>query len=237
MKFENQVILITGATGNLGRALVDALADSGSKLALFDHLEGRLSEMYSDLEGKIRLLYVENIDLSEQEAARRGIDQVIDRFGRIDIVINAAGGYAGGDPVDQTSVELWDRMMGLNARSVFLVSRMVIPLMRSQRSGSIVNVAARPGVKGQKNAAAYSVSKSAVLRLTESISAEVKQDGIRVNAIIPGTMDTPENRRAMPGANHARWVEPAAVADAILFLASEQARGICGASIPVLGAS
>jgi NAD(P)-dependent dehydrogenase (short-subunit alcohol dehydrogenase family) len=237
MTFENQVILITGATGNLGRALVNALADSGAKLALFDYRIGQLSALYPDLDSQIRHLFVEGIDLSEQEAVRRGIDQVIDHFGRIDIVINAAGGYAGGDPVDQTSVELWDHMMDLNARSVFLVSRLVIPLMRNQGSGSIVNIAARPGIKGRKNAGAYSASKSAVLRLTESISAEVKQDGIRVNTIIPGTMDTPENRAAMPGANHSRWVEPAAVADAILFLASDKARGICGASIPVLGPS
>jgi NAD(P)-dependent dehydrogenase (short-subunit alcohol dehydrogenase family) len=101
----------------------------------------------------------------------------------------------------------------------------------------IVNVGARPGVEGRKNSGAYSASKSAVLRLTESISAEVKADGVRVNAVIPGTIDTPDNRKAMPNANHDRWVDPATIADVILFLASEKARGICGASIPVYGTS
>lgn len=237
MTFENMVILITGATGNLGQALVKSLEGSGSKLVLFDHLRGRLSEMYPDLKDAIHVLFLEDTDLTDHEAVRHSIDQVIDRFGRIDVVINAAGGYQGGDPVDQTSVEIWDQMLDLNARTVFLVSRAVLPSMRTQGSGVIINVGARPGINGQKNAGAYSASKSAVLRLTESISAEVKKDGVRVNAVIPGTMDTPENRKAMPSANHTDWVEPEAVADVILFLASEQARGICGAYIPVLGAS
>jgi NAD(P)-dependent dehydrogenase (short-subunit alcohol dehydrogenase family) len=139
--------------------------------------------------------------------------------------------------VEDTAIDTWDKLMGLNARSVFLVSRAILPIMRAQGNGVMVNIGARPGVEGKKNAGAYSASKSAVLRLTESMAAEVKADGVRVNAVIPGTIDTPDNREAMPNANYSRWLEPSAVADAIFFLASSAARGICGACLPVYGNS
>jgi NAD(P)-dependent dehydrogenase (short-subunit alcohol dehydrogenase family) len=237
MNFDKQVILITGAAGDLGQALINALMDEGAHLALFDHREDRLKKMYPDLAGSGQNLIVDSIDLTDEQSVQSGIDQVIDHFGRIDVLINTVGGYTGGDPVDETSLEVWERMMAINVTSVFLTCRAVLPVMRSQGDGAVVNVGSRPGVVGRKNSGAYSASKSAVLRLTESIAAEVKADGVRVNAVIPGTIDTPDNRKAMPNANHDRWVEPSAVADVILFLASDAAREICGASIPVYGAS
>lgn len=237
MKFENQVIMITGAAGNLGQALVKRLEGSGAHLALFDHRQGRLSKTYPQLETGDRNIFVDEIDLTDEVSVSGGVDRVLDHFGRVDVLINAAGGYRGGHSLDETSIEIWDSMINLNARSVFLVSRAVLPGMRDQGSGAIVNVGARPGEKGSKNAAAYSASKCAVLRLTESIAAEVKRDGVRVNAVIPGTIDTPENREAMPKANHNRWVKASAVADLILFLASDKGSGVCGASVPVYGSS
>jgi NAD(P)-dependent dehydrogenase (short-subunit alcohol dehydrogenase family) len=237
MTFEHQVIMITGAAGNLGQALVEGLQGSGARLALFDHRQNRLSETYPQLETGDRILFVNQVDVTDEDAIGGSVDRVLDHFGRVDVLINAAGGYSGGQALDETSIETWDRMIDLNARSVFLVSRAVLPGMRDQGGGVIVNIGARPGLKGRKNATAYSASKGAVLRLTESISAEVHRDGIRVNAVIPGTIDTPENREAMPDANHERWVKPSAVADVILFLASDQASEISGASVPVYGSS
>ncbi len=123
----------------------------------------------------------------------------------------------------------------MNARSVFLVSRSVVPHMLSQGSGVIVNIGARPGVRGVANASAYSAAKGAVIRLTESLSAEVKRQGINVNCIMPGTIDTPANRAEMPDARHDRWVKPETVVDVIQFLASDAAKAIHGAAIPVYG--
>lgn len=237
MKFENRVVVLTGAAGNLAGAVIQALRGSGARLALFDHRKGRLAEMYPELSGDAHCLFVESVDLTDEIAVQNGLDQVIDRFGQVDVLINAAGGYSGGKSLEETTIDTWERMLDLNARTVFITSRAVVPTMRNQGGGSIVNVGARPGVEGVKNAAAYSASKSAVLRLTESLSAEVKHAGIHVNAVMPGTIDTPQNREAMPDANFDRWVEPAAIADVILFLASDAARGIYGALVPVYGAS
>lgn len=237
MTFENQVIFITGAAGNLGRALVNGLKEQGSQLALTDHREGRLAKLYPELEDRNQVLFVEPVDLTDEMSVQKGVDFVVDRFGRIDVLINAAGGYIGGTSVEETAFDTWENLMALNAGSVFLVSRAILPIMHAQGSGAVVNVGARPGVEGRKNAGAYSASKAAVLRLTESMAAEGKADGIRVNAVIPGTIDTPDNRKAMPNADHSRWVEPSAVADVIFFLASPAARGICGVSLPVFGRS
>jgi NAD(P)-dependent dehydrogenase (short-subunit alcohol dehydrogenase family) len=128
-------------------------------------------------------------------------------------------------------------LFNLNARAVFNLSRAVIPILKDAKSGKIIHIAARRGLKGAANEAVYSAAKSAVIRLTESMAQELKFDGINVNCVLPGTIDTPQNRAAMPDADFSRWVDPDAIADVILFLASDAARGITGASIPVYGKS
>jgi NAD(P)-dependent dehydrogenase (short-subunit alcohol dehydrogenase family) len=128
-------------------------------------------------------------------------------------------------------------MMDLNARSVFHTCRAVVPHMVRQGSGRIVNVSARAALEGKARMGPYCASKAAVLTLTESLAAEHKLDGVNVNCILPGTIDTPQNRAAMPDADHSRWVAPAALADVIVFLASEASRTVTGAAIPVYGQS
>lgn len=237
MQLDNKVVLVTGAAGNLGQALIKALLGTGARLALFDHRQDRLNKQFPELESDGRHLIVDSVDLTDEGSVRKAFDQVIDHFGQLDVLINAAGGYSGGTSIEETPTDTWEKMIALNAKTVLLACRSAVPIMRSQGRGAIVNIGARPGVEGRKNAGAYSASKSAVLRLTESTSAEVKTHGVRVNAVIPGTIDTPENRKAMPDADHERWVDPSAVADVILFLVSDQSRGICGACIPVYGTS
>jgi NAD(P)-dependent dehydrogenase (short-subunit alcohol dehydrogenase family) len=126
-------------------------------------------------------------------------------------------------------------MIKMNARSAFLISQAVVPVMIKQGSGKIIHVAAKAGLTGFANGAAYSASKAAVIRITESLAAELKDKGINVNCIVPGTIDTPQNREAMPNADPSRWLEPAAVADVILFLASNAARSVHGVALPVTG--
>jgi NAD(P)-dependent dehydrogenase (short-subunit alcohol dehydrogenase family) len=125
----------------------------------------------------------------------------------------------------------------MNGRSVFIACQKVIPDMLNQGSGKIVNLAARPGLEGQAGMAAYSASKSAVIRLTESMAAELKDQGINVNCVIPGTIDTPQNRETIPEADYSTWVTPESLADVILFLSSEAARDVHGAALPVYGRS
>jgi NAD(P)-dependent dehydrogenase (short-subunit alcohol dehydrogenase family) len=164
------------------------------------------------------------------------VDETINRFGRIDVLVNVAGGYRGGTPVHETPLTTWDFLLNLNARTVYSVSSAVIPAMLRQGSGKIVNVAARAALQGAAKMGAYSASKSAVIRLTEAMAAELKNDGINVNCVLPGTIDTPQNRATMKG-DPSRWVAPQAIADVILFLSSGAARAIHGAAIPVYGLS
>jgi len=235
--FTGRTAVITGAAGNLGGELAHELHRAGARLALVDLYPDRLRETCGDLNQSGRHLLIGSVDVTKEESLRDSVKQTIDSFGRIDMLFNVAGGYRAGNPVAETLVEEWDLMLNLNARSVFLAARAVLPHMLEQGSGHIINVGARPGLTGSPNAAAYSAAKSAVIRLTESIAAEVKQAGVHVNAVIPGTLDTPQNRKAMPGADHSTWVSLPALCDVILFLASDAARAIHGAAIPAYGLS
>jgi len=153
----------------------------------------------------------------------------------VDVLVNTFGGYRGGKPVHEADLADWDFLFNINVRTTLLCCRAVIPQMLKQGTGKIINVASRDGLSGSAGYAAYSASKSAVLRLTESMAAELKVSNINVNCIMPGTIDTPQNRAAVPNGDFTKWVEPAAIADVIAFLASEGARAINGAALPVYG--
>jgi NAD(P)-dependent dehydrogenase (short-subunit alcohol dehydrogenase family) len=233
--FSNRVVIVTGAAGNLGGAVARAFQAAGAKLVLVDRAADRLPRLFPDLVDSPNHFLATSVDLTNADAVETMVDETAKRFGRVDVLVNTAGGFRAGTPVHETPLETWDFMLNLNARTLFIASRAVIPHMLQQGSGSIVNVAARAALKGGAKMAAYSVSKSAVVRLTESMAAELKKDGINVNCVLPGTIDTPQNRQAMPNADHSRWVKPEAIADAILFLASDAARVVQGAAIPVYG--
>jgi NAD(P)-dependent dehydrogenase (short-subunit alcohol dehydrogenase family) len=231
--FSEQVVIVTGAAGNLGSAVARAFQSAGAKLALVDHAADRLGRIFPDWADSPDYLFVPAIDLTNPDDIQTLVDKTIEDFGRIDVLVNTAGGYRAGTPVHETSVDTWDFMLNLNARTVFLTSRAIIPHMLRERRGKIISVAARSATQGRANQAAYSVSKAAVIRLTESMAAELKDAGINVNCIMPGTIDTPANRQAMPNADYGRWTKPEAIAEVFLFLASDSARTLNGVSIPV----
>lgn len=231
--FSERVVVVTGAAGNLGNAVARAFQVAGAKLTLVDRAEDRLQRTYSDIAHAPDYFFANSVDLTNADAVQAMADETLERFGRIDALVNTVGGFRPGAPVHETSLETWDFMLNLNARPVFITSRAVIPHMLPQGYGKIVNVAARAGLSGRANMSVYSVSKSAVIRLTESMAAELKETGINVNCVVPGTIDTPGNRQAMPNADFSRWVKPEAVADVILFLASDSARILHGVAIPV----
>jgi NAD(P)-dependent dehydrogenase (short-subunit alcohol dehydrogenase family) len=149
--------------------------------------------------------------------------------------VNTVGAWGGGKPIHQEDLATWDFLLNVNLRTTLHCCRAVIPQMINQGHGKIINVASRDGLAGTGGYGAYSVSKSAVLRLTEALADELKNSNINVNCIMPGTIDTPQNRAAIPDADFSEWVEPSALADVILFLASDAARAINGAAIPVYG--
>ena len=228
MDFRGKTCLITGAAGNLGRAVAGAFASQGASLILMDHREDNLRSAYgSEGDGKRFAL----ADLRDAQSVARALPA---RTG-IDILCNIAGGFRMGQPVHETPEDTWELMLGLNAKSVINCARAVVPGMLAEGRGKIVNIAALAGLSGKANMGAYSASKSAVIRLTESMSAELRDRGINVNCILPNTIDTPQNRADMPKADPRRWVAPDALADVVLFLASDAARAIHGAAIPVNG--
>ncbi|MCS7066172.1 MAG: SDR family oxidoreductase [Fimbriimonadales bacterium] len=235
--FSGKVALITGATGALARVVARQFHEAGATLALTSTDDQRLHQLFADLALNPDHLLIGGVDLSDPAQAEAAVQQVVRRFGRIDILVNTVGGYKGGVPVHQTSIEDWDSMLTLNARVAFIVSRAVIPIMLQAGGGKMVHVVGRAGLAGSAGIAAYAAAKGAAIRLTESLAAELKEHQINVNCVLPSVIDTPANRAAMPSADFSRWVPPEAIGEVIMFLCSPAARAIHGAAIPVYGLS
>ncbi|MFO7662948.1 MAG: SDR family NAD(P)-dependent oxidoreductase [Chloroflexota bacterium] len=235
LDFKDQVIVITGGAGNLGAAVTRAFYLAGARVAVVDRVRDMAVEIFGDEipEGEY-CLYVSG-NLMDESSVAEVVDTIIKRFDHIDVLVNVAGGYRAGTPLHETPVDTWDFMMNLNARTVFLTSRAVIPHMIERERGKIISVGARAALKGTAQSGPYIASKMAVIRLTESMAAELKDKNINVNCILPGTIDTPDNRKDMPDADFDKWVTPDSMANVILFLASELAKDVNGAAVPVYG--
>lgn len=236
-QLKDKVVIITGAAGNLGSAAAEALHAAGARLALMDRGRDMIHDVFADSIPEGDTCFYIAANLMDEDAVEAAMQEIMAYFGRVDALVNIAGGFTMGPPLHETPLETWQFMMDLNARTVFLMCRTAIPHMLQQGSGRIVNIGARAALSGGANMAPYTASKSAVIRLTESMAAELRHDGINVNCILPGTIDTPRNRQDMPDADFDTWVAPEALADVILFLLSDSSRAINGASVPVYGRS
>lgn len=231
----DSVALIPGGAGNLGRAVTRAFLERGARVAVpfyktdhhdvLDALKGEYGE---------RLLTFA-LDLSTERGADAAVGQVLEWAGRLDTVAHLVGGWSGGIPLHETPAEVWDRMMDLNLKSAWLVARAAIPALRRGGGGSLVFVSARAAREGRAGNSAYAVSKAALVVLAEAIAEEYGEEGVRASAVLPGTLDTEDNRRAMPGADPTRWTSPEEVARVILFLAAPESGAVNGASVPVYG--
>jgi len=224
-----RTVVLTGASGNLGRAVASAFAGTGASLALLDVKPGSIQDSAMQI-------FVQT-DLFDAQSVQAAADRILQRFGRIDVLCNLAGGFRMGSPVHETSAQDWDFLFNLNARTVLHTAKAMVPAMLERGGGKIVNVAAYAAQKGAARMGAYAASKSAVIRLTETMAAELREHNINVNCVLPTIIDTPQNRADMPDADPRRWVAPADLAQVIVFLASEAARAIHGAAVPVRGLS
>jgi NAD(P)-dependent dehydrogenase (short-subunit alcohol dehydrogenase family) len=234
MDFNNKTVMVTGASGNLGRAAALAFHQRGANLVLVDRSLDHLRTAFGD-EGERRLFIT--ADLLDAAQVKEAVQTASARFGRIDVLCNIAGGFRMGPMVHETTDEDWNFLFDLNTRSLLHAVRAVVPDMLAGGGGKIVNIAANSAQKGVARMGAYCASKDVVIRVTEAMAAELRDSNINVNCILPSIIDTPQNRADMPGADPARWVAPEALADVIVFLASEGARAIHGAALPVVGRS
>ena len=235
--FSGKVALVTGASGNLGSAVAFAFQNAGAKMVLVGRSAERLNSAFGNMAESPDHIIIGDVDLTNEDDAKEIAKSAYDNFGRIDILVNTVGVFRGGKPVHEEDLETWEFLFKVNLQTTLLMCRSVIPYMLRQNNGKIINTASRNGLLGSANYGAYSVAKSAVIRLTESLAKELIDHNINVNCIIPGTIDTPQNRQSMPDANYSKWVSPDAIADVVLFLASHAARSIVGAAIPVYGRS
>ncbi|MGA7524297.1 MAG: SDR family oxidoreductase [Acidobacteriaceae bacterium] len=234
-RFENKVVLVAGGTGALGRAVSLAFLAEGAQVVVtyrqakeFEALRQVAGERGSALSGHA-------LDVTDMAATETLARKIVAEQGRIDTLVNAVGGYAGGMALWETPPEVFERMLALNLRAGFALARAVVPAMLRQGSGAIVNVASRAAFDHGAGAAAYAASKAAAVAMIDSLAADVKGRGVRVNSVVPSIFDTEENRKAMPGADFARWPKPEQIAQVVLFLCSDEARLIHGASVPVYG--
>ncbi|MCE2473707.1 MAG: SDR family NAD(P)-dependent oxidoreductase [Anaerolineae bacterium] len=229
-EFSGKVAIITGASGLLASGVIPAFRAGDARLALTCG-DDRLYQRFPDLREDRDHICLQNADLSDEAAAAGLVERTLEAFGRIDVLVNIVGGWDAGQLLHEMTTETWNTMLRLNATVAFMMSRAVIPAMLEVGSGAIVNIGAKPGLRSNGNDAAYSASKSAVLRLTESMSEEYKRRGIRVNAVLPSTIATEEQYAEDPQAG----VTPAQLGRVIAFLASDAGAAIHGALIPVFG--
>lgn len=219
-------VVITGAAGALGRAVVQQFLGEGARLVLMDHHEGHLADAFPDLDSACHFRVT--ADVTSEASVREALAPVLQSLQAVDVLVHIAGGFEMGEPVHALSRGAWDRMMNLNAWSFVAMAQSVVPAMIAQGAGRVIAVTAQSAGRGTAAMAAYAASKSALQRLVESMAAELAPHGINVNSVAPSTLDTPANRRAMPDANPAQWVSTVVAAQTIGFLASPAAAALRG---------
>lgn len=229
--FTNKVVVVTGAGGNIGQVVARRFAAEGAKVVLVGRSEGELSAIAQELGGIVGVA-----DVTDPASLDALVKQVEGSYGKIDVLAHTVGGYNAGTPVHESGLDVWDKMMNLNARSVYVsCGRVAKHMVDNNINGRIIAILAKNAYKGTPNHGAYSASKAAAQRVLESMAAELGKLGITVNAIVPSTIDTPQNRAGSPNADYSKWVKPEEIADAILFLAADESRAINGVSLDING--
>ena len=229
--FSGRTIIVTGGTGALGGAVVKSFLDAGARVVVTYVIEEEVAPFLE------RIVEQKYVDLYRCDVRRSSeVDQLFRNIpsNSLRAVVNLAGGYRW-TQVAKADDAILEELLDLNLRTTFTMCRSAVPIMAAVGTGSIINVSARAALRGETGNGIYGATKAAVLALTQSLSAEVKGDGINVNAVLPSIIDTPANRLAMPKSDWSKWVAPGDLANVIVFLASDAASSIHGAAIPVYG--
>jgi len=234
-RFSGRVALVAGGTGGLGRSVTLAFLVDGADVVVTYRGDEELERLRQEAGQRDSLLHAERADVTDGAVVRALVEGILARHGRLDFLINAVGGYAGGSKLWEGDVEVLDRMLDLNLRSGHALCRAAAPAMLRQGHGSIVNVASRAALEPAAGQAAYAASKAAAVAMMGSLAADLAGTAVRVNSVLPSIIDTAANRKAMPKADYARWPKPEDIARVILFLCSDEARVVHGAAIPVYG--
>ena len=224
MSFSGKTVVVTGGSGAVGRVASRRFAEAGAQVVVAD--------MAPPPDEAGAVVYHET-DVLDEASVRGLFERVSSEYDGPHVLVNIAGGFRFGPSVEEMDESDWDGLLQLNLKSAFLTIKNVLPYMKAQGYGRIVSIAARSGLHGDPMVAHYSVSKGGVILLTQSVAAEVKAHDITVNAVLPSIIDTPMNREGMPNADSSKWVQPDDLANVLLFLASEEARAVSGAALPV----
>jgi NAD(P)-dependent dehydrogenase (short-subunit alcohol dehydrogenase family) len=236
VSFKDKIVLVAGGTGGLGRAITLAFLAEGAKTMVTYRKDAELAALRDAAGSSAELLNGHALDVTDEAAVRNAVADVVERHGRLDVLVNAVGGYAGGIKLWDLETKTFDQMLSLNLRSGYALARAAVIPMLKQRSGAIVNVAAKAAVDHGAGASAYAASKAAAVAMMDSLAGDLHGTGVRVNSILPSIIDTEANRKAMPGADFAAWPKPEDIARVVLFLASDLATVVHGAAVPVYGA-
>ncbi len=218
-------VIVTGGFGVLGQAVAKAFAAAGDKVARLDFAPAPHNPLPGALD-------IGGVDLNDATATEAALDQVASAHGGLDVLVNVAGGFTW-ETLEGGSIDAWARMQAMNLTSNATITKLALPLLKASPAGRIVNIGAGAAIKAGMGMGAYAASKSGVHRLTEALAEELAGTSVTVNAVLPSIIDTPANRADMPDADTSTWVQPAALAEVIQFLASNAARSISGALIPV----
>jgi NAD(P)-dependent dehydrogenase (short-subunit alcohol dehydrogenase family) len=233
--FSGKVILIAGGAGGLGQAITLLMLKQGARVVVPYRDEEEFTSLEQEAgDGHDRLAGFSS-DVTNLTAAAKLVEETLARFGRLDGLVNAVGGYAGGLALWKTDAETFNRMIDLNLRSAFALTHAVVPVLLAQKQGAIVNVSAKAAWDHAAGASAYAATKAAAIALMDSLAADLRGTGVRVNSILPSIIDTQANRQAMPKADFSQWPKPEDIARVVLFLLSDEASVVHGASVPVFG--
>ncbi len=227
---QGQVAIVTGASGALGSEVTKSLLAAGATVVAVDRANVATTSQEA---GVTRY----SANLTDTREVKQLVASVFAKFGRIDVVVHVMGGFAGGASVAETDDATWQKMMDINLNAAFYILRAVVPVMRQAEHGRIIAIGSRQAVQPAAGVGAYSASKAALVSLVQTVALENTDKNIRANVILPGTMDTPANRAAMPKADFAKWVATSHVAELVVMLAGGAGGEINGAAIPVYGGS
>src|SRR5467141_4373284 len=224
----NKVVLITGAKGGLGSFVTRRFLATGATVV-------GASRSISQADFPEANFVALPVDFTKAGAVRAAVESIVSRFGRLDALVHLLGGFAGGQTLAETDDATWEQMCDLNLTSAFYVLRAAIPHLRKSGKGRIIAIGSLTAVEPHPQLGAYTTFKAALTTLVRTVALENKDAGLTANVILPGTMDTPANRKAMPRADFSKWVQPGDVADVVLWLADDRAAHITGNAIPVDG--